>query len=236
MGIGGHDGAAPEKGEPVIRTWRIGLPAAVVLVLVALAGVLHAATVVHAATSQADKDLQKGKEAYLAKDFASAEKYFRAVVQDAPDLAFAHLYLGHSLFYQDKFKEAIPEYERARELSTKGREMTTSSGEMSQADERLLTDQLGMAYGLAGRLDDARTLYEEAIRKDPHYAMYYYNLACTDGEQGRLDDAITHLKQGYKLKQHMLPWEKFPDPRHDDSFKKLLNDPKFEAALKEMGF
>ena len=197
--------------------------------LLVAASLLALASNVQGVPPGPEREFEKAKEAYLKKDYPKAEKHLRSLLKNAPDFMFGHLYLGHSLFYQDKYREAIPEYERAAELGAKG-------GEMNQDDERLLTDQLGMAYGLSGRLRDAKTLFEAGIQKDPEYALYYYNLACTNGELGQLDEALSNLKLGFARRKHMLPGETYPNPRTDDSFKRYLNDPKFDAAMKEMGF
>lgn len=177
----------------------------------------------------AKKDLEKAKAAYLKKDYREAEKRFRALVDSIPDLRFAHLYLGHSLFYQERYREAIPEYEKALALAGE-------SEKVELLDERILNDQLGMAYGLSGRLEDARALFQGAIRKDPVYPLYYYNLACAEAEMGNLDEVLKNLKLASERRANFLPGESYPNPRQDDSFKKYLGDPRFEAALKELGF
>jgi tetratricopeptide (TPR) repeat protein len=168
-------------------------------------------------------------EPYGNKDYASAEAGFRAVTQKSPDLLLGHLYLGHCLFYQGKYADAIPEYERSTSLAA-------AHGGLTQVNQRILSDQMGMAYALAGRLDDARKSFEAAIKRDPDYAMSYYNLACTFAEQGDLDAALTALKAGHARRQNVLPGQTLPDPRTDDSFKPYLADAKFKAAMTEMGY
>ncbi len=167
-------------------------------------------------------------EPYGKKDYASAEAGFRAVTQKSPDLLLGHLYLGHCLFFQGKYGDTIPEYERAASLAA-------AHGGLTQVNGRILSDQLGMAYALAGRLEDARKSFEAAIRRDPDYAMSYYNLACTFAGMGDLDAAIASLREGHARRQNMLPGETFPDPRTDDSFKPYLADARFQAAMAEMG-
>src|SRR2546422_825241 len=56
----------------------------------------------------AKEDFEKGKAAYLEKDYRKSEKYFRGLTKSMPEFGFAHLYLGHSLFYQEKYPESIP--------------------------------------------------------------------------------------------------------------------------------
>ena len=177
----------------------------------------------------AQKDFEKGKAAYLKKDYREAEKRFRALAESVPEIGFAHLYLGHSLFYQERYRESSPEYEKALALADK-------SGKMELQDERILNDQLGMSYGLSGRLDDAKALFQGAIENDPVYPLYYYNLACVEAELGNLDGAMVNLKLAFERRADFLPGESYPNPGEDDSFKNYLGNPKFEAAIKELGF
>jgi tetratricopeptide (TPR) repeat protein len=177
----------------------------------------------------AKADFEKGQAAYLEKDYRKSEKYFRALTKSVPEFGFAHLYLGHSLFYQEKYPESIPEYEKALALGG-------ISEKTKLRDERILNDQLGMAYGLSGRLEDAKRHFESAIKKDPEYPFYYYSLACSEAELGDLDAALTNLKLAFERKANFLPGESYPNPREDDSFKKYLADPKFEETMKQIGF
>ena len=176
-----------------------------------------------------EADFKKLREAYLKHDLPKAEKYFRELTKSAPDYAMGHIYLGHSLYYQQRYKEAIPEYEKAMELAPKSPEP------LQPLEERILTDQLGMSYGISGRLDKAKALFESAIKRDPDFPMYYYNLACTYAEMGDLDAALANLRLGFDRKGNSLPGESYPDPRTDDSFKRYLGDERFQRAMKEMG-
>jgi tetratricopeptide (TPR) repeat protein len=177
----------------------------------------------------AKKDFEKGMAAYKKQDYAGAEKSFRALVASMPDSAMAHLYLGHSIFYQERFRDSIPDYEKARDLELK-------SAHLELVNRRILNDQLGMAYGLSGRIEDAKKHFQTAITADPDYPLYYYNLACAEAELGDLDGALANLKQASDHRANFLPGESLPDPREDDSFKKYKGNPKFEATVKEIGF
>lgn len=181
------------------------------------------------APAGAREDFEKGMAAYKGGDYAQAEKSFRSVVTAMPDSAMAHLYLGHSIFYQERFRDSIPEYEKAMDLGIK-------SAHLELLNQRILNDQLGMAYGLSGRMADAKKHFEKAIAKDPDYPFYYYNLACAEAELGDLDQALGNLKKASERRAHFLPGESLPNPREDDSFKKYLGTPKFEATVKEIGF
>jgi predicted Zn-dependent protease len=181
------------------------------------------------ATDKEEARFGKAKAAYLKKDYRDAEKHFRALVKMVPDHLFTRMYLGHSLYYQDRFKEAIPEYERAGEINAR-------TQELGATEERILTDNLGMAYGLTGQLTRAREVFEAAIKKDPEYPLYYYNLACTHAELGSLEPALRNLKLAFERRSGFLEGESFPNPREDNSFARFLGNTEFERALVEMGF
>jgi tetratricopeptide (TPR) repeat protein len=195
-----------------------------------LPGASSGPTDAKAMASSVKKDFEKAKAAYLKKNYPTAERYFRAITTVLPEFANAHLYLGHSLFYQEKFRESIPEYELTKALYDGQQE------KVELRDERILNDQLGMAYGLSGRLEEARNHFEGAIKKDPAYPFYYYNLACAFAELNDLDGALANLKLVSEHRANFLPGESYPNPREDDSFKKYVGNPKFEAAMKEIGF
>ena len=170
--------------------------------------------------------LEMGTQAFLARDLPTAEKNFRAAAELRDDSHYAHLYLAHSLYFQRRYADAIPEYERALEL-------TEHTGELGPQERRIAIDQLGMAYGLSGRLVEAKTVFEEAIGRDPGYALYHYNLACAYAELGDLDRALSALESA--LAAEPLP-EGLPNPRDDDSFERYRGNEAFERALDRMGF
>jgi hypothetical protein len=92
---------------------------------------------------------------------------------------------------------------------------------------RVTTDQLSMALGMSGDLRGSREVNEAAIKTDPKYPLYYYNLACADAEEGDAKAAHAHLQQAFDRKANTLSSEKFPDPAGDDSFLKLKSDKDF---------
>jgi tetratricopeptide (TPR) repeat protein len=99
---------------------------------------------------------------------------------------------------------------------------------------RYLTDQLSMSYAITGDIKRSREVNEQAIKIDPDYPLYYYNLACADAEQGNATDAHTHLKQAFDRKANTLPGEHLPDPTTDDSIKKLKKNKDFWAFVQTL--
>ncbi len=100
--------------------------------------------------------------------------------------------------------------------------------------KRVVVDQLAMSYGISGQIKQSRAVNEAAIQTDPDYPLYYYNLACADAEQGKADDAKTHLQQAFDRKANTLPGEHIPDPAQDDSIQKLKKNKTFWAFVQTL--
>jgi tetratricopeptide (TPR) repeat protein len=99
---------------------------------------------------------------------------------------------------------------------------------------RVATDNMGMALGMSGKIDEARKVFNHAIQQDPDYPLNYYNLACADAEQGKAADAKLHLQQAFDRKANTIPGEHLPDPTKDDSILKLKNDKSFWAFVQTL--
>jgi tetratricopeptide (TPR) repeat protein len=99
---------------------------------------------------------------------------------------------------------------------------------------RVLTDQAGMSYGMAGNIAKARSIFESAIPSDPGYPMYYYNLACADAEENKLADAQKHLQQAFDRKANVIHGESMPDPTQDDSFTPYQNNKQFWSFVESL--
>ena len=138
--------------------------------------------------------------------------------------AMDYFLAGTSYYTQNEFKRAIPFYAQALALEQQDRKL----------DKKfwyVLVDNLGMAYGLTGDLDMARKTFEYGIQTDPDYPMFYYEMADYFGEKGDSPNAIAYLQKAYDRRANFIAGEKFPDPRDDDSFKKLLKNPEFKRFV-----
>lgn len=173
--------------------------------------------------------LERATQEFGARSFAAAERDFRELTKADPSSLFAHAYLGHALFRQEKFAEAIGPYEKARELELAGKRL-------SESDHRILVDQLVMSYGIGGQLKKAQKLLDEAIRQDPNYPLNYYNRACAFAEDGDKSKALVNLDLAFQRKTNVMKGEEMPDPRSDSSFQKYVHDPDFVSLMKKLGY
>jgi len=134
---------------------------------------------------------------------------------------------GSRSYVQRDYPTAAQQYQRALDLEKDHRIL-------SQDLFRVLVDNLGMSYGISGNLPKAKETFEYGITQDAEYPIFYYNMACTYGEMGKMDESLEQLRLAYKYKTNIIAGERFPDPLKDDSFRKFVNDDKFVHAVREM--
>lgn len=168
---------------------------------------------------------QDGRLLYSNGRLLEAEKDFTEITRHHPENVAAQMYLGQTLFREEKFTEAIIPYEEVRALEKDG-------VKLSLTQHRILGDQLAMAYGLSGRSLDAKKLLQESIRTDPLYPLNYYNLACVAADEDDKAGVLKNLSLAFQHKDQVLPGEKMPDPASDPSFKKYASDADFRRLFR----
>jgi tetratricopeptide (TPR) repeat protein len=134
---------------------------------------------------------------------------------------------GSQFYLKHDYAAAAKRYQSALDLEKKNQIL-------SKTLFRVLVDNLGMSYGLTGRLPQAKETFEYGITQDAEYPLFYYLLACTYGEMGKMNESLDQLRQAYKYKANVIPGESLPDPLTDDSFRKVTKDERFVAAVHDM--
>ena len=147
----------------------------------------------------------------------------------APKFTDAFVY-AQALYQARMFKAAAPFFEAAL---TK---LTDDPGPFPSVKtaRRIATDNAGMSYGMAGEIGKARSIFEKALAEDPDYPMYYYNLACADAEEKKLQDARLHLQAAFERKANVISGESVPDPTKDDSFLPFKQNREFWKFLEQL--
>jgi predicted Zn-dependent protease len=193
------------------------------IVLVMLLGGICA----HAQKPEAEM-LRDAQRLYENGKFADAEISFITITRQHPDNIAAQMYLGQTLFKEEKFAAAVVPYEKVRALEKSGTKLTLTQ-------HRILGDQLAMAYGISGRTSDSKALLQESVRTDPSYPLSYYNLACVSADEDDKAGVLKNLLLAFRHKDQVLPGEQMPDPASDPSFKKYTQDADFKALLARLG-
>jgi predicted Zn-dependent protease len=171
---------------------------------------------------------QDAQRLYESGKLLEAEKSFTEITRDHPTNIASLMYLGQTLFKEEKFAAAIIPYEKVRALEKTGTKL-------SLTQQRILRDQLAMAYGLSGRSSDAKALLQESVRTDPGYPLNYYNLACVAADEDDKLGVLKNLSLAFQHKDQILPGEQMPDPATDPSFKKYTRDADFKVLLDLLG-
>lgn len=171
---------------------------------------------------------ERARREFMDRKYSEAEKDFRELTRVDPANIYAYMFLGQSLFSQEKYAEAVIPYEKVREIEGKRKLFSIEQ-------KRILTDQLSMSYGMSGQTEKAHALLEEAVRQDPEYPLNYYNLACAFAETGDRDQVLANLALALQHKANMLKGEQLPDPRSDPSFQRYVQDPEFVKLAKGFG-
>lgn len=173
-------------------------------------------------------DLHVSKVNYTGADeplFADVLKSMRIdkVQRSSTELAAE----GSRLYIQHDYKGAIGPYSQALELEK-------ASPKLEKSLWYVLVDNLGMAYGITGNLQKAKETFDYGVSKDPTYPIFYYNLACTYAEMGDATEAGNYLRKAFEYKANLLPGENMPDPRRDDSLKKLMKNKEFKELADKL--
>jgi tetratricopeptide (TPR) repeat protein len=134
---------------------------------------------------------------------------------------------GSRFYLARDFKQAIPPYERALVHEQHQRRLKKEFW-------TVLVDNLSMAYGMTGDLDNSRKVLEYGIGVEPTYPMFYYILACNFGEKGEEGGAVENLRLAFKYRDNMIAGEPFPDVETDSSFAGLMKRESFRKAVAEM--
>ena len=174
-------------------------------------------------TPKAHQNYDKALREIEHHNLGKAEKLLKEAIADSPNWALAYSQLGHVYFLMPKALPAIESYEKARELDLKDHQLTVE-------ERRDVNNNLGVFYGMGREFGKSIAVLESAVKDDPEYGEYEYNLACSYSEQGDLDKAITHLKRAWELRNSF----RFPDVNKDSSFKRWRNDPRFQEVARNM--
>jgi tetratricopeptide (TPR) repeat protein len=122
---------------------------------------------------------------YDAGQYAAAIRRLQDVVSRAPTFARAHDNLGLCYEALNQTGEAIPHYREAVRLN--------------RVDDKARSGwpalNLGILLRTRGELDEAETLFREALTYDQHFAPGYYQLGAVLEQRGRMDEAVKALRQ-----------------------------------------
>jgi tetratricopeptide (TPR) repeat protein len=170
---------------------------------------------------------QNARRNPLPPNPTKAEKLFNEASALAPEWILPVYGLADMNFMLRKYSVSAKYYTKARELDDK-------KHELDKAGRHDMLDQLGLSYALDADYKTAEAVYQDALKEDPEFPMFHYNLACVYAESHKLGDALEELRKAWEFKDNMPKGQPFPDPRKDDSWREYLDNPKFQDVVREM--
>jgi hypothetical protein len=163
----------------------------------------------------------------LSPDVSLAEIQAQNPAQPPDHDSFYYFGLGSKFYLQRDYFHAEDAYLKALDLDRQ-------KHSLSKDYFRVLVDNLGMSYGMTGKLPQAEATFVFGLTQDPEYPMFHFNLACTFGEMDKMNEALAQLRLFYKYKANMIAGETLPDPLKDDSFRNFVGKEEFVNAVHEM--
>jgi len=110
-------------------------------------------------------EIRQGNRLFIGEKFSESETAYRKALSGDPRSTVATFNLGDALYRQEKFEEALQQFE------------SISGREASKIDAARAWHNLGNANLKAGKIDESIEAYKEALRKNPVDLDTKYNLA-----------------------------------------------------------
>ena len=120
---------------------------------------------------------------YDASQYASAIRRLQDVIAQAPTFVRGHDNLGLCYEALNEPDKAIPHYREAVRLNR-----------LDDAPSPWPAVNLGIVLRTRGDLEEAETLFREALRYDRQFAPGYYQLGTLLEQRGRMDEAVKALR------------------------------------------
>jgi arylsulfatase A-like enzyme/Flp pilus assembly protein TadD len=162
-----------------------------------------------------DRMLHRAREAFQAGQTAEAVKTYQHVIARRPDTADAYRNLSFVLWQIGRPDAAIATLQAALRNGVSGEEIPMKLGiylsqlgeavkaipllEALPQDDTEVVNALGMAYGQAGRADDAMQAFRHALELDSTSGLAHQNIGTLHLRAGNLAAAEAELREALRI-------------------------------------
>jgi TolB-like protein/DNA-binding winged helix-turn-helix (wHTH) protein/Flp pilus assembly protein TadD len=154
---------------------------------------------------------------YQLRNYKALTEVSRSFTAAHPNDWLAHYWLGVGLEGSGQAREAIPEYQRAVELSQGDSDPTAS---------------LAHAYAATSQRAETEKILHQFLRQSETSFVSPYMIATVYAALGDKDRAFEYLEKAYQIRSTDLPYFLRADLRLDT----LRPDPRFQDLLRRMNF
>ena len=154
---------------------------------------------------------------YHLRNYKRLAEVCRKYVISEPDNWLAYYLLGVGLEGSEKTVEAIPQYQKAVELSQNNSDAVAS---------------LAYAYATTGKRAQAQKILDDFLQQSGTGYVSPYMIAVVYAGLGNKDKAFEYLGKAYKERSSDLPYFLRADLRMDS----LRSDPRFQDLIRRMDF
>lgn len=154
---------------------------------------------------------------YQARQYDQAIEQFRRTLELDPDFQLAHFYFVLPYVQKGMYEEAIAEAQKA---------ITLSGGSTT-----LYVANLGWAYAVSGKREEALKVLNELIELSKHKFVQPYEIALVYLGLGDKDQAFALLEKTFQQRGVHLLYLKV-----EPMFDSLRNDPRFHDLVRRMNF
>jgi TolB-like protein/Tfp pilus assembly protein PilF/predicted Ser/Thr protein kinase len=154
---------------------------------------------------------------YHLRDYKAMIEVGQRFTVSRPNLWLAHYWLGVGYEGSGQTLQAIPEYQKAVDLSQGDQDPTAA---------------LAHAYAATGKKAAAQTILHEWLRQSQTKYVSPYMIATVYAGFGDQDKAFEYLEKAYQERSSDLPYFLRADLRMDS----LRSDPRFQDLMRRMNF
>ncbi|MGB9473305.1 MAG: protein kinase [Candidatus Acidiferrum sp.] len=154
---------------------------------------------------------------YFSRDFEGLVEVSRPYTVAFPKDWLAHYWLGVGLEGSGRRSEAIPEYQKAVDLSQQNTDPVAS---------------LAYAYARAGKKSEAEKILRDFLQRSETTYLSPYMIATIYAGLGNKDKAFEYLEKAYQERTPDLPYFLRADLRMDT----LRSDPRFQDLMRRINF
>jgi TolB-like protein/DNA-binding winged helix-turn-helix (wHTH) protein len=154
---------------------------------------------------------------YQSRDYTGLLAASRKAVASNPNEWSAYYFLGVGYEGTGKPVEAIPEYQKAVEMSDGDPDPSAA---------------LAHAYAVTGKRTEAEKIIGDLDRRSKTRYVSPYMMATIYAGLGDKNKAFDFLEKAYQQRSWDIPWFLKADPRIDN----LRSDPRFQALSQRVGF